>query len=84
VDIAEWLKGLDLSQYASAFADNDIDEQVLSELTAEDLAAIGVASVGHRRRCCRQSLRCGDRPPRSPRLPPHLLFQLKRSGGSLP
>jgi len=50
VDIAEWLKGLDLSQYASAFADNDIDEQILSELTAEDLAAIGVASVGHRRR----------------------------------
>jgi class 3 adenylate cyclase/predicted ATPase len=50
VDIAEWLKGLGLSQYARAFADNDIDEHVLMDLTAEDLTSIGVASVGHRRR----------------------------------
>src|SRR5262249_39974561 len=31
-------------------ADNDIDATVLSELTPEDLIALGVTSVGHRRR----------------------------------
>src|SRR5205823_7142837 len=50
IDVADWLRDLGLEQYAAAFADNDIDGEVLAELTAEDLAALGVASVGHRRR----------------------------------
>ena len=50
MDIAEWLRGLGLDQYASAFRDNDIDAEVLRRLTAEDLRELGVASVGHRRR----------------------------------
>src|SRR5438105_14490683 len=50
VDIAQWLRGIGLEQYASAFADNDIDGALLPELTAEDLLALGVVSVGHRRR----------------------------------
>jgi class 3 adenylate cyclase len=50
IDVAEWLRGLGLAQYASAFADNDIDGAVLPDLTAEDLAALGIASIGHRRR----------------------------------
>jgi len=29
---------------------NDVDEEVLPELTADDLVSIGVASVGHRRK----------------------------------
>src|SRR5262249_50856107 len=33
-----------------AFRDNDIDAEVLSRLSADDLVAIGVSSVGHRRR----------------------------------
>ena len=32
------------------FRDNDIDAEVLPELNADDLSAIGVASVGHRRK----------------------------------
>jgi len=32
------------------FRENDVDEQVLPRLTAEDLTSIGVTSVGHRRR----------------------------------
>src|SRR5215469_16027740 len=50
MDIAEWLRGLGLDQYASAFRANDIDAEVLRRLTAEDLRELGVASVGRRRR----------------------------------
>jgi len=50
MDMAEWLRGLGLEQYAPAFRDNDIDGEVLRRLTAEDLRELGVASIGHRRR----------------------------------
>ena len=48
--IAAWLKGLDLDQYEAAFRANDVDAEVLSELTAEDLIGLGVVSIGHRRK----------------------------------
>ena len=47
--IADWLKTLGLTQYAQAFADNDIDFSVLGYLTDQDLEKIGV-SLGHRRK----------------------------------
>ncbi len=50
MDIAAWLRSLGLERYAEAFRANDIDADILPELTAEDLAALGVTSVGHRRR----------------------------------
>jgi class 3 adenylate cyclase/predicted ATPase len=50
VDIATWLRELDLERYEAAFRDNDIDLEILPKLTADDLLAIGVTSVGHRRR----------------------------------
>ena len=50
IEIADWLRGLGLEQYATAFRDNDIDGDLLSRLTAEDLRELGIASVGHRRR----------------------------------
>ena len=50
MDVAEWLRGLGLEQYAAAFRDNDIDREVLHRLTGEDLRELGIASVGHRRR----------------------------------
>jgi class 3 adenylate cyclase len=50
MDVVAWLRGLGLEQYAPAFRDNDIDAEVLPELTAEDLISIGVTSVGHRRK----------------------------------
>src|SRR5262249_7340938 len=50
IDVGEWLSGLGLGQYAPAFAANDIDGEVLPELTAEDLTGLGVTSIGHRRR----------------------------------
>jgi class 3 adenylate cyclase/tetratricopeptide (TPR) repeat protein len=50
MDVATWLQGLGLERYVLAFRDNDIDAEVLPELTADDLISIGVTSVGHRRK----------------------------------
>jgi hypothetical protein len=50
MDAAAWLRGLGLEQYAPAFRDNDVDGEVLPELTADDLISIGATSVGHRRK----------------------------------
>ena len=50
IDVTEWLTSLGLEQYAAAFRDNDIDGEVLPELTAADLTELGVASIGHRRK----------------------------------
>jgi len=49
MDVAEWLRGLGLEQYAPAFRNNDIDGEVLRRLAADDLRDLGVTSVGHRR-----------------------------------
>src|SRR6516225_6267636 len=50
MDVAVWLRGLGLERYATAFRDNDVDAEVLPSLTADDLIALGVTSVGHRRK----------------------------------
>jgi predicted ATPase/class 3 adenylate cyclase len=39
-----------LGHYEQAFRENDIDVEVLPELTADDLIGLGVASIGHRRK----------------------------------
>ena len=44
-------------EYEVLFRENDIDETVLPNLTAEDLKELGVASLGHRRIAAR-SYRC--------------------------
>lgn len=50
MDAAAWLRSLGLGQYEQAFRENDIDAEVLMDLTAEDLIGLGVASIGHRRK----------------------------------
>ena len=50
IDVASWLQQLGLEQYEPAFRDNEVDGDVLPDLTAEDLIAIGVTPVGHRRK----------------------------------
>src|SRR6516164_8066076 len=50
MDLAAWLRGLGLEQYAPAFRANDVDGEVLPELTADDLIGLGVTSIGHRRK----------------------------------
>src|SRR6516225_4653518 len=63
MDVAEWLRGLGLEQYALAFRDNDIDGEVLRQLTGEDLRELGVTSIGHRRRLLSAIAALGDRQP---------------------
>ena len=50
MDLAAWPRGLGLEQYAPAFRDNDVDGEVLPQMTADDSISIGVTSVGHRRK----------------------------------
>ena len=50
MDVAAWLRGLGLERYEPLFRDNDVDAEVLTKLTADDLVSIGVISVGHRRK----------------------------------
>jgi class 3 adenylate cyclase len=50
MDIGGWLRGLRLERYEQAFRENEIDEEVLPGLTADDLKDLGVVLVGHRRR----------------------------------
>jgi len=49
MDVGDWLRSLGLSQYEDLFRENDIDAEVLSDLTDGDLEKIGV-SLGHRKR----------------------------------
>ena len=50
IDVADWLRRLGLQQYAPGFSANDVDTEVLLELTADDLIGLGVTSIGHRRK----------------------------------
>jgi class 3 adenylate cyclase/predicted ATPase len=50
MDVGAWLQGLGLAQYEAAFRNNEIDGEVLPNLTADDLKDLGVAIVGHRRK----------------------------------
>jgi class 3 adenylate cyclase len=49
VDIAAWLRGLGLERYEPAFGENEVDAEVLPELTESDLVALGLP-VGPRRK----------------------------------
>src|SRR5215468_3408695 len=53
IQIADWLKRLELTQYAECFAEHDIDFSVLPDLTDADLEKIGIRSLGHRRKLLR-------------------------------
>jgi class 3 adenylate cyclase/tetratricopeptide (TPR) repeat protein len=50
MDVGAWLRSLGLEQYEAAFRENEIDNSVLPNLTAEDLKELGVAALGHRRK----------------------------------
>ncbi len=42
MDIAAWLRGLGLERYEPAFRENEIDAEVLPELTEAHLVALGL------------------------------------------
>jgi class 3 adenylate cyclase/predicted ATPase len=68
MDVATWLHGLGLGQYQQAFRANDVDAEVLGDLTAEDLVGLGVTSIGHRRKLLAAiaALRAGTVPATTP------------------
>jgi hypothetical protein len=70
MSVADWLKGLDLGQYARAFADNDIDLALAATLTDADLKEIGVASLGHRRKLLAAAAALTAEPPAPQTTPP--------------
>jgi class 3 adenylate cyclase len=49
MDLGEWLRNLGLERYEAAFRENEINEKVLPNLTADDLKELGVNALGHRR-----------------------------------
>ena len=51
-DLEQWLSVQGLEQYSKHFADNDIDFEVLGDLTEADLEKLGL-SLGHRRKLLR-------------------------------
>src|ERR1700733_2917613 len=67
--IADWLEKLGISEYAQRFAENDIDVEVLSELTDSDFDRLGV-SIGHRRKMMRAIKELASSPVSSGREPP--------------
>ena len=50
MDVGDWLRSLGLESYEQAFRDNEIDAELLPNLTREDLKDLGVSLIGHRRR----------------------------------
>ena len=51
-DIAKWLEANGLGEHAGLFTENDIDVDLLAELTDDDLKELGL-SLGHRKRLLR-------------------------------
>jgi hypothetical protein len=73
MDIGAWLRGLGFERYEPAFRDNDIDAEVLFELTPEDLTALELtrsviaANCSRRLPCCALSqVQLAKGRPRSP------------------
>jgi hypothetical protein len=52
MDVEGWLRNLGLGQYEALFRTNEIDADILPELTEIDLEKLGVP-LGHRKRLLR-------------------------------
>jgi class 3 adenylate cyclase/predicted ATPase len=50
LDIDRWLRGIGLGRYSENFRINEVDSELLSRLTNDDLRDIGVASLGDRKK----------------------------------
>lgn len=65
--IREWLRGMGLEQYATAFEENDLTVDLAEDLTDQDLRDLGVASMGHRKTLARAIAALKDGAPPAPR-----------------
>ena len=68
MDVGDWLRSLGLGQYEAMFRDNEIDMDILAELTDADLEKIGV-SLGHRKALAQGD--CGSGEAEAPTKPTH-------------
>ena len=66
MDVVEWLRGLGLEQYETAFREAEVGPDILADLTDADLAELGV-SLGNRKRLLKAIAALGERP--APTLP---------------
>src|SRR5277367_5923857 len=75
MDVGDWLRSLGLGQYETLFRQNDVEAEVLSELTAGDLEKFGV-SFWHRKRLLKAFASLGSTEtavkPASPRIPSNI------------
>src|SRR5260370_34539814 len=69
MDVGAWLRGLGLGQYQSTFRENEIESDVLSELTESDLEKLGLP-LGPRKRILKAiaNLDGAERPAGAPSL----------------
>ena len=63
-DLRDWLRQNKLEQYADAFEANDIDLDILPELSEQDFERLGL-SLGNRRRLIKAIADRGAGPPPS-------------------
>ena len=86
LEITRWLERLGLGRYAALFAENEIEREVLPDLTDEDLAKLGIP-LGPRKKLLKTlaSLASPETPPvsrRARRRPRARASARKRSGVS--
>jgi SAM domain (Sterile alpha motif) len=60
MDVGDWLRSLGLGQHEALFRENEIDAEVLPELTEADLEKLGVP-MGHRKRLLKAIASLGAR-----------------------
>ncbi len=60
LDVAQFLDELGMSQYLKAFVENAIDEDLLPELSDDDLRELGIEALGHRKRILRAAARMAN------------------------
>jgi hypothetical protein len=65
MDVGAWLRGLELAQYEGIFRENEIEADVLPELTDADLEKLGLP-LGPRKRILKAIANLGDE-DKSPR-----------------
>src|SRR5262245_17885154 len=68
MDVGAWLRGLGLGQYEPSFRDNDIDAEVLPDVTDQHLKDLPV-SLGHRAKLLRAIAQLAGTAPASPQIP---------------
>jgi class 3 adenylate cyclase/tetratricopeptide (TPR) repeat protein len=69
MDVGSWLRSLGLEQYDALFRENDIDAEVLGDVTDADLEKLGV-TFGHRKRLLKAISSLGPtEPPAKPTRP---------------